>query len=125
MTGIANGIAHVSFPGGGTFVPARTPYDRQILIEHVVDRVRTKGHVQVLVDDQRWLVRLLRDPSTARCGSCAKGLNAVCYATAPDEMVYCVRCALTGRGNISGLADRTAVARLNGIDAAHSHDNAA
>jgi hypothetical protein len=40
---ITKGIAHVSFPGGSMVLPARTPYDRQMLLEHIVDRV-AKAH---------------------------------------------------------------------------------
>lgn len=90
---LAKGIAHVSFAGGGVFVPARSPYDRQILVEHVADRVRAQGHVQVLVDDQRWLVRLSRGPSVDCCCSCGYSLDAACYSTAGGAAVYCVECA--------------------------------
>lgn len=92
MIGIAKGLAHVSFVGGGIFVPARNPYDRQMLIEHVVDRVRAKGNVQVLVDDQRWLVRLSRGPSVD-CYRCGYSLDAACYNTAGGAAVCCVGCA--------------------------------
>ena len=125
MTGGTPGIAHVSFTGGGIFVPARTPYDRQMLIEHVVDRVRSKGQVQVSVDNQRWLVHLVLGLSTARCWSCGNSADAVCYPTACGEVVYCVRCALSGREHIAGLPDRSEAAHRNGTATVQSQDDAA
>jgi hypothetical protein len=57
-TGVAitKGIAHVSFPGGSMVLPARNPYDRQMLLEYVVNRAHARERVQVLVDDLRWMV---------------------------------------------------------------------
>ena len=42
MFGLGQGIAHVSFAGGGFFVPARSSYDRQLLADHALARVRVK-----------------------------------------------------------------------------------
>src|SRR5437879_780667 len=88
MTGIAKGVAHVSFPGGGMFVPARSPYDRELLAEHVIDRVRLKGNVQVLVDDERWLVHFLRGKGTVDCWRCGGAVDSICYCTADDAVAY-------------------------------------
>ncbi len=49
MIALAKGIAYVSFPGGGMFVPARSPYDRQMLVECVADRTLGTYKVQVLM----------------------------------------------------------------------------
>ena len=87
------GIAHVSFPGGGIFLPARSPYDRQMLVEHVNDRVRIKGQVQVLVDDRRWMVHLRRGSLAACCASCGDPADSACYATGHGDAAYCVHCA--------------------------------
>ena len=38
--------AHLTFVGGEVRLPARTPYDRQQLIEHVRDCVRSRQHVR-------------------------------------------------------------------------------
>jgi hypothetical protein len=87
---IMDGIAHVSFPGGGMFLPARNRYDRQILIEHIADRARAKGQVQVLVDDLRWMVHL---PATAHCSACGCTVDSACYSTAHHDEAYCLGCA--------------------------------
>src|SRR5690242_6101556 len=87
-------IAHVSFPGGGIFLPARSPYDLQMLTEHIADRVRSKGHVQVLLDEQRWMVHLNRGPIRICCASCGDSADSTCYRAPDGDAAYCVPCAL-------------------------------
>ena len=89
---MTRGIAHVSFVGGGIFLPARSPYDRQVLTEHVLSRVRAKGKVQVLIDDQRWMVQR---PSSglADCSHCGCAVNSACYLGAGSGTPYCLTCA--------------------------------
>lgn len=95
MTALAKGIAHISFPGGGTFLPLRSAYDRETLLEYVDDNVRSKGQVQILVDDQRWFVRCIRNPSGAGCSGCGHVLRCACYSAASAGTAYCVKCAFT------------------------------
>jgi len=47
---LANGIAHISYHGGGVFLPARTPYDRELMVDCVADLVPAKGVIQVIVE---------------------------------------------------------------------------
>lgn len=112
MTGLLNGIAHVSFLGGGIVLPARNPYDRQVLVEHVVDRVRKKGRVQVLVDDQRWMVHLDRNPGALACARCADSLGAACYAAGSGGAAYCVECAFGT--NVASVSSQHESQRLAG-----------
>jgi late competence protein required for DNA uptake (superfamily II DNA/RNA helicase) len=94
MSVLSKAIAHVSFPGGGMFLPARSPYDRQILVEHIADRVRSKGHVQVLLDEQRWMVHLNRGAGRTCCSHCGDTGDSACYRTPEDGVAYCLTCAL-------------------------------
>jgi hypothetical protein len=96
MTHLPQGIAHVSFGGGGLFVPARNRYDRQTLAEHVAARVRAKGEVQVLLNNERWLVCLLRGRLNGGCSGCSHVLEVACYAGVDPETAYCVKCAFAG-----------------------------
>jgi hypothetical protein len=96
MMHLASGVAHLSFPGGGLFLPARDPYDRQVLVEHVASRVRRSGQVQVLIGSQRWVVQLGRGPSMAPCPRCGYAMDALCHLTGSGGVVYCVPCAFTG-----------------------------
>ncbi len=100
MNGIlAKGIAHVSFCGGGIFLPARNPYDREMLAEHVTNRVRAKGQVQVIIDDQEWMVYLSPDPSLLCCSVCSHPLPSACYSAGSDGIPFCVKCAFAERRN--------------------------
>lgn len=90
---VMEGIAHVSFPGGGMFLPARSPYDRQILIEHIAARARANQPVQVLVDDLRWMVYVRSGRARAHCAACGCLLHSACYATALHDEGYCLACA--------------------------------
>jgi hypothetical protein len=94
MNAIAEGIAHISFAGGGMFLPARNPCDRQKLAEHVGERARTKGQVQVLMGDQRWMVRRPCAAAPVRCTLCGMGSTTACYSRAGEDICYCVACAL-------------------------------
>jgi hypothetical protein len=99
------GMAHISFAGGGVFLPARNPYDREMLVEHVADSVRSKGDLQVAVDGVSWAV--LRDANsvTGFCAGCGYPLHLVCYSPANHE-AYCVKCAFgTHAGTLEHLAD--------------------
>ncbi len=97
MRQIADGIAHVSFPGGGMFLPVRTPYDRQILVEHVGAYLNANGRVQVLVEGQRWMVQLTRDSPVPSCSSCGCSMDSACNSSVHREAVYCMMCAFGGR----------------------------
>jgi len=96
MTLLSHGIAHVSFAGGGLFLPVRSAYDRQTLAEHIAARARAKGDVQVLLNDKRWLVCLIRTRPDADCSGCRKALDVACYATGDPDPAYCVKCAFGG-----------------------------
>ena len=94
MSVLPKAIAHVSFPGGGIFLPARSPYDRQMLVEHIADRVRSKGRVQVLLDEQRWMVHLNRGSARICCTSCGDAADSACYRASDNAIAYCITCAL-------------------------------
>jgi hypothetical protein len=95
MQNLPSGIAHISFAGGSTFVPARSPYDRELLVENVLDRVRVKGRVQVLLSNERWLVCQAR--GGCQCAACGGGTDAPCYRTGAADSALCVSCAFGDR----------------------------
>ena len=96
MRGVSNGIAHLSYPGGGLFLPARNAYDRQMVAELAVERVRTRGLVQILIDNKRWLVQWTDDRRNRRCAACGRTVGAVRIRAAGDRAMYCVQCAVFG-----------------------------
>lgn len=93
---MSNGIAHISFAGGGVFLPARTPYDRQVLIEYVNHYVGAGRQVQILVDDQRWLVHPGHGQFACYCSWCGSALESACYSATDGKAGYCTKCALGG-----------------------------
>jgi len=93
MMGVASGIAQISFPGGRTILSVRSPYEREILVEHVALGIRAKGRVQVLIDDQRWVVRAIEGQLLVGCPGCGRSLHTACYSTADIGIARCVRCA--------------------------------
>ena len=107
MTALAKGIAHVSFPGGGVFLPARTPYDRETLVEYVDHNVRANGRVQVLFADQRWLAYPGRqDAAPADCTGCRRALAVACYAASSASVTpVCPHCAFATDAEESALPD--------------------
>ena len=104
---MTRGIAHVSFSGGGMFMPARDPYDRQMLAEHVLSWVRTSGKVQVLIGSERWIVHQRRGSSGVCCVGCGCRIGSACYFAAGDPAPYCVTCALGDRAEPAQLQPMT------------------
>jgi len=111
---MAKGVAHISFAGGGVFLPARSPYDRQVLAEHVGERVQAKGQVQVLLDDQRWIVRRNRNPFTARCAKCGSVAATASYFRACEDIGYCAVCALGNGTDVDTVQPERAAERRVG-----------
>jgi len=102
MSLLAPGVAHISYRGGGMFLPVRTPYDRQVLVEHITDRVRNKSRVQVLIDKHRWLIDRF-GAASVHCSSCGQSLDAACYDPLEDSTAFCIDCIF---GTESGHADQ-------------------
>lgn len=93
MSLLSRGIAHVSFKGGGICLPARSPYDRQLLAEQVTTQSRSKGMVQVLLDDDRWMVHTHIGSGPVHCVQCGRRSSSVCYSESHSG-AFCVACAV-------------------------------
>jgi len=87
------GVAHVSFAGGGVFLPDQKPQDRQHLLDYVTHLVSSKPKVQILLRRQRWLAESC---SYCFCASCGRATNVSCREMG-DLDSYCVQCALGSR----------------------------
>lgn len=85
-------VVHVSFRGGGIFLPNEGPVDRQYVMEYVAHILQSKPQVQVLHSDQRWLVE--RCGWSCSCAHCGRGSTAVCRRPSNKTDAYCLRCAL-------------------------------
>ena len=73
-----NDTAHLSFKGGGLILPIHTPYERELLVEHVAASTRRHGRSRLEMNRRRWTI------------STSNGRRMVCAACSqwPDEFTY-------------------------------------
>ena len=73
-------IAHLSFEGGGLIVPAQTPYERQLLVEHIEVSTKRHGCVRLEVNRRCWIVSMNNGP-LAVCAACSQWPANLTYPT--------------------------------------------
>jgi hypothetical protein len=61
-------------------------------MEYVERLVSSKQKVQILLDNQRWLVQ---SGEHACCAGCDLATKTVCREASGDGALYCLRCALS------------------------------
>jgi hypothetical protein len=66
-------------------------------MECIVDRTRTYGQVQVLVDGQRW--RTHNRSQRVTCSQCGSAAEVACYADGSEEPTFCVKCVVVNAVN--------------------------
>lgn len=83
--------AQCTVRGGHFFLPTDTPYDRQMLLEHVDRYLRSQGMLRLELLDHEWTVTRRHDgnQSCRRCGATLS--SGVQYQI--DERRCCRRCA--------------------------------
>jgi hypothetical protein len=86
------GVAHVSYLGGGMFLPDHGPGDRHTIIEYVERLTSSKREVQILLDNQRWLVQWGEHTC---CAGCDLATQTACREAGKGGQFYCLRCALS------------------------------
>ena len=95
------GIAHVSFHGGGLIVPVHTPYDRQLLFEHVEASAKRHGDVRLDWRHQHWTVSLGNGQRKV-CAACRRSLHKLLTYRC-DGRILCAWCAR--KSGISKVAE--------------------
>lgn len=98
-------IVHVSFSGGGIFLPNEGPADRQYLVDYVAHLLHAKPKVQILRCEQRWMAE--RCGHYCCCASCGRATKAVCRETHHDGESFCLRCALEAEARPSAKVAAT------------------
>jgi hypothetical protein len=83
-------VAHISFEGGGLIVPAQTPYERELLFEHVEISAKRHGCVRLDVNRGHWRISLCNGDREA-CASCRRGLDSLIYRF--EDQTLCGQCA--------------------------------
>ncbi|MBP1685828.1 MAG: hypothetical protein H6Q33_1971 [Deltaproteobacteria bacterium] len=109
-------VVHVSYAGGGIFLPDEGPADRQYLVDYVAHLLHAKPKVQILRREQRWMAE--RCKTYCCCASCGRAYKAVCRETANDADPYCLRCALENEGRPSAKVGGTNLLRTLALSAA-------
>src|SRR5215470_7115898 len=109
---MATATARIAFAGGGLILPAHTPYDRQMLVEHVLGCTRSKQHVRIHVDHTTWLIERADQQRPVVCSGCARRIDDGVCRRRRRSAVHCVACAL-GRPLLTiGLLSRLPAAAL-------------
>ena len=85
------GIARISYRDGLLLLPAKTPYELEIMSEHVNYFVRREGKVQLRLNGRDWLVKMANGEVLGSCMHCREPLRKVSYAK--RERVLCASCA--------------------------------
>jgi hypothetical protein len=85
------GFAHISFVGGGLIVPVQTPYERELLVEHLEASAKRHGSVQTEVDRRHWTVVSLSKGHREMCAACSRHLDRLRYRL--DGRTLCGECA--------------------------------
>jgi len=81
--------AHITFTGGGLILPAHTPYDRQIIFEHVEAAAKHHELLGLRANGHYWSI----SHNTARlelCAPCSRGVHALAYRS--NGQNFCGRC---------------------------------
>ncbi len=84
------GIARIAFGNGGFLVPAETPYDRQLLFEHVAQCARVHGQIRLSLDGGEWTVARA-DSQSRVCSVCDQQPDRLAYAK--GQQTLCHPCA--------------------------------
>ena len=85
--------------GSGTFVaPAQSPYDRQILREHVERRVGHGATLTLGLHGRQWVITRLC-AADSPCVSCTQPLGRLSCSRGGDVGATCIDCVLRPGGN--------------------------
>ena len=83
------GIAQISFHGGGLVLTAKTPYERELLFDHVKQYANRYGRVRLVLNRREWTI-LRNDGDGAACAACQQP-DRLTYER--DGRILCAQCA--------------------------------
>jgi hypothetical protein len=110
-----NHVVLIAFRGGGTVLPYRTPYDRELVFDHVAQCAKRYGDVQMELGSHHWTVSANGNVGVA-CSGCGQ-THAVSYANGPYVLCHpCARRQLgTGRWTLADVGERSDMPRTVSI----------
>ncbi len=88
------GIAQLTFQGGGFILPSKTPYERELLFEHVAQYAKRHGSVHLQFNAQHWTVTRAEERSEV-CAICNQQPDNLSYVSKGFSLCHpCARRSL-------------------------------
>ncbi len=91
-------VAHVHDASGTLVLPARSPYDRQMLREHVERRIGRGAKLTLGLHGTRWTVTPCA-ATDSRCATCTQFLGRVRCSRRNETTATCLDCAMQSGSN--------------------------
>src|SRR5262245_2245221 len=82
-------IAHIRFRRGGLVLPAASPYERQLVLEHAEHCTR-HGTVRLDMAGRTWEVAVTKAQEELTCTLCSKAVQRFLYQARPATL--CPKC---------------------------------
>ena len=86
-------VAMIALDGSGMILPAKTPYDRDLLFEHVSSLAKRYGQVHLTVTGGRWTVAAATETNPpGTCDRCTYPVRRVVYSRGRHTLCpWCAR----------------------------------
>jgi hypothetical protein len=85
------GIARIVFQHGGLILPSKTPYDRQLVLEHVAQYAKRHGLVRLSINRAEWTVAVA-DVHTDACAVCREQADNLVYTRGGRRLCHPCAC---------------------------------
>jgi hypothetical protein len=95
-------IARIRMDGGALLLPARTPYEREVVLDHVRHRLRSHGFVHLEMNGWSRRIERVSASGGALCAACAQRIGGL--ACRLGAQMLCVDCALAPARSLRGIA---------------------
>ena len=84
-------IARIQMDGGALLLPARTPYEREVVLDHVRHRLRRYGFVHLEMNGRRRRIECIAPAAGAACAGCTRRVGML--ACRFGAHMLCIDCA--------------------------------
>ena len=97
-------VAHVEGGAGTMVLPTHSPYDRQMLREHVEQLAGRVPALTLGVHGVRWTISRRRSVDS-RCSTCTQSLGRLSCSRAGETVASCIDCAVYSGSTCGEEAD--------------------
>lgn len=73
------GVAKLSIPGGALVMPARSPYEREIVFDNAAFYAGRQGTADLELSSPRLLIRVVKATPNDRCATCGQPGRQVAF----------------------------------------------